>query len=95
MNKGVERTKGTIRYAFKVSKTKLEENKSLPSIIFLFFSYGKNRFKYSTGYKASFNDWDFKKQRIKNKVGIENKDKINEDLSELESFLYKMSILIF
>ncbi len=88
MNKGVERTKGTIRYAFKVSKTKLEENKSLPSIIFLFFSYGKNRFKYSTGYKASFNDWDFKKQRIKNKVGIENKDKINEDLSELESFLY-------
>lgn len=89
MNKGVERTKGTIRYAFKVSKTKLEENKSLQSIIFLFFSYGKKRFKYSTGYKASFNDWDFKKQRIRNKVGIENKDKINEDLSELESFLYK------
>ena len=89
MNKGVERTKGTIRFAFKVSKTKLEENKSLQSLIFLFFSYGKNRFKYSTGYKTSFNDWDFKKQRIKNKVGIEDKDKINEDLSELESFLNK------
>lgn len=90
MNKGVERTKGTIRFAFKVSKTKLEENKSLQSVIFLFFSYGKNRFKYSTGYKACFNDWDFKKQRVKNKVGIEDKDKINEDLSDLESFLYKV-----
>ena len=89
MNKGVERTKGTIRFAFKVSKTKLEENKSLQSIIFLFFSYGKNRFKYSTGYKACFNDWDFKKQRIKNKVGIEDKDKINEALSDLENYLNK------
>ncbi|QTD37090.1 hypothetical protein JL193_13325 [Polaribacter batillariae] len=74
MNKEVERTKGTIRFAFKVSKKKLEENKNLQSIIFLFFSYGKNRFKYSTGYKACFNDWDFKKQRIKNKVGIEDKE---------------------
>lgn len=89
MNKGVERTRGTIRFAFKVSKKKLEENKNLQSIIFLFFSYGKNRFKYSTGYKASFNNWDFKKQRIRNKVGIEDKDKINEDLSELESYLNK------
>jgi integrase len=89
MSKGVERTKGTIRFAFKVSKTKLEENKSLQSIIFLFFSYGKNRFKYSTGYKACFNDWDFKKQRIKNKVGIEDKDKINEALSDLENYLNK------
>tara|TARA_R110001592_G_C13170288_1_gene749764 strand:+ start:224 stop:1528 length:1305 start_codon:yes stop_codon:yes gene_type:complete len=89
MNKGVERTKGTIRFAFKSSNAKLEENKSLQSIIFLFFSYGKNRFKYSTGYKASFNDWDFKKQRIKNKVGIEDKDKINEVLSDLESYLNK------
>jgi integrase len=89
MNKGVERTKGTIRFAFKSSNAKLEEKKSLQSIIFLFFSYGKNRFKYSTGYKASFNDWDFKKQRIKNKVGIEDKDKINEVLSDLESYLNK------
>ncbi|AOW17123.1 hypothetical protein LPB03_06460 [Polaribacter vadi] len=89
MSKGVERTKGTIRFAFKVSKTKLEENKNLQSIIFLFFSYGKNRFKYSTGYKACFNDWDFRKQRIKNKVGIEDKDKINEVLSDLESYLNK------
>ena len=89
MSKGVERTKGTIRFAFKTSKAKLEENKSLQSLIFLFFSYGKIRFKYSTGYKSCFNDWDFKKQRIKNKVGIENKDKINEDLSDLENQLNK------
>jgi len=89
MNKGIERTKGTIRFAFKSSNAKLEENKNLQSIIFLFFSYGKNRFKYSTGMKACFNDWDFKKQRLKNKVGIDNKDQINEDLSELESYLNK------
>jgi hypothetical protein len=89
MSKGVERTKGTIRFAFKVSNAKLEENKSLQSIIFLFFSYGKNRFKYSTGMKACFNDWDFRKQRLKNKVSLENKDKINEDLSDLESQLNK------
>ena len=57
MNKGIERTKGTIRFAFKDSNLKLEENKGLQSIIFLFFSYGKNRFKYSTGMKACFNDW--------------------------------------
>ena len=89
MSKGIERTKGTIRFAFKTSKAKLEENKNLQSLIFLFFSYGKIRFKYSTGYKSCFNDWDFKKQRIKNKVGIENKDKINEDLSDLENQLNK------
>jgi integrase len=89
MGKGIERTKGTIRFAFKTSKAKLEENKNLQSLIFLFFSYGKIRFKYSTGYKSCFNDWDFKKQRIKNKVGIENKDKINEDLSDLENQLNK------
>ncbi|ARV07578.1 hypothetical protein BTO04_13150 [Polaribacter sp. SA4-10] len=89
MSKGIERTKGTIRFAFKTSKAKLEENKNIQSLIFLFFSYGKIRFKYSTGYKSCFNDWDFKKQRIKNKVGIENKDKINEDLSSLENQLNK------
>ena len=89
MNKGVDRTKGTVRFAFKSSKSNLEKNKSLQSLIFLFFSYGKNRFKYSTGFKSCFKDWDFKKQRIKNKVGIENKDQINEDLSELESYLIK------
>jgi integrase len=89
MNKGVERTKGTIRFAFKASNAQLEDNKNLQSIVFLFFSYGKNRFKYSTGVKACFNDWDFRRQRLKNKVGVENKDKINEDLSDLESQLNK------
>ena len=87
MSKGIERTKGTIRFAFKASKANLEKSKSLQSLIFLFFSYGKNRFKYSTGFKSCYNDWDFKKQRVKNKVGIENKDQINQDLSDLESYL--------
>ena len=37
--------------------------------------------------KACFNDWDFKKQRLKNKVGTDNKEQINEDLSRLDSYL--------
>ena len=94
MGKGIERAKGTIRFSFKESKSKLEANKSLQSLIFLFFSYGNKRFKYSTGYKACLNDWDVKKQRIKNKVGIKDKDKINEELSELESFLYNEYAMI-
>lgn len=84
-----ERVKGTIRFSFKDSIAMLERNKSKESLILLYFSYGKNRFKYSTGYKVTFSDWDFKKQRVKNKTSVLNKDKINEDISDLENFIDK------
>lgn len=85
----IERAKGTVRFAFKDSVKTLEQNKNKDSLIYLHFTYGKNRFKYSTGYKSCYNDWDFTKQRIKNKSAILNKDEINAHLNDLESFILK------
>ena len=89
MNKVIERSKGTIRFAFKESNATLKQNKSKESLIYLHFTFGPNKFKYSTGYKSCFEDWDFSKQRIKNKSGITNKDEVNQFLSSLEGFLIK------
>lgn len=85
----IERSKGSIRFAFNESQQILISNKRKQRLIYLFFSNGKQRFKYSTGYKSCYDDWDFKKQRIKNKTAILNKDEINEDLGDLEKFLIK------
>ena len=89
MNQVIERTKGTVRYALKESMPKLQKNKKLKSLIYLHFTYGNNKFKYSSGYKACLDDWDIKKQRVKNKAGILDKDEINALLSNLESGLIK------
>lgn len=83
----IERAKGTVRFSFKDSKVVLEKNKTKQSLIFLHFTYGKSKFKYSTGYKSCFADWDFKRQRIKNKTVIKNKDQVNKILSDLEGFI--------
>lgn len=90
MSSNIERSKGTVRFTFKESKSTLETNKSKPFLIYMFFTYGKNRFKYSTGYKCSYNDWDFKKQRIKNKNTIINKDEANTVLNDLTAFINKL-----
>jgi hypothetical protein len=79
----ISRSKGTARFAFRESNTKLVKTKKLQSLIILNFAYGKARFRYSTGYKSCYDDWDFNKQRIKNKVGIPNKDEVNDHLSGL------------
>ena len=81
--KPTNRSKGTVRFSFK-SIAKLKENKSEEHIIFLFFTYGKNKTKLSTGYKCNFNNWDFKKQRVKNVTSVNNKDEINKKLNQLE-----------
>lgn len=88
MNTTFTRTKGKVRFAFKESNKKLSENKKQLSLIYLNFTYGNQRFKYSTGYKSCFDDWDFNKQRVKIKNSITNKDEINTHLNDLESFLY-------
>ena len=68
----------------------LEIEKKKDSLIFLHFSYGGNRFKYSTGYKSCFNDWDFDKQRIKQtKSNIINAIEVNEFLSKVENAIKK------
>lgn len=88
MNTTIERSKGKVRFAFKDSNKSLEQNKRKQSLIYLHFTFGKNKFKYSTGYKSCFDDWDFKKQRIKIKNSIINKDEVNNHLNDLEQYVY-------
>ena len=89
MGTTITRAKGTVRFAFRESNAKLEKSKNVQSLIILNFAYGKTRFRYSTGYKSCFDDWDFKKQRVKNKASITNKDEVNDFLSGLEKFINK------
>jgi len=82
-----ERSKGTIRYSLKDSKASLEKNKSKQSLIMLHFSYGNMRFKYSSGFFSSYNEWDFRRQRVRNQATIKNSDYINDHLSDIEANL--------
>ncbi|MDD5149857.1 MAG: site-specific integrase [Flavobacterium sp.] len=90
MIKTIENSNGIVRFAFKESIRQLENDKKKDSLIFLHFSYGGNRFKYSTGYKSCFMDWDFDKQRIKQtKSNIINAIEVNEFLSKIENVVKK------
>lgn len=90
MKKAIESFNGVVRFSFKESITSLEVNKKKESLIFLHFSYGGKRFKYSTGYKSCFEDWDLDKQRIKeNKSKIINAREVNEFLSNIETVIKK------
>jgi integrase len=80
----VKRSKGSVRYAFKESNKVLEQDKKRESLIYLYFTFGDKRLKYSVGYKACYAHWDFKKQRIKNISSLTNKDKANQDLNYFE-----------
>ncbi|TKS57401.1 tyrosine-type recombinase/integrase [Mesohalobacter halotolerans] len=79
----MQRSKGTSRFAFK-SINKLKENKNKDFTIYLFFTYGSRRLKYTTGLKVCYNDWDFKRQRFKNRPHILDKDDNNTKLSDIE-----------
>ena len=86
----IESSNGILRFAFKDAIKDLEANKKKESLIFLHFSYNGNRFKYSTGYKSCFIDWDFDKQRIKQtKPTIINPTEVNEFLSKIENSIKK------
>ena len=90
MVKTIENTNGIVRFAFKESKKYLETDKKKESLVFLHFSYSGNRFKYSTGYKSCFMDWDFDKGRIKqSKSNILNTIEVNEFLSKIENVIKK------
>lgn len=84
-----ERAKGTSRFAFK-SINKLKENKNEEFTIYLFFTYGTKRLKFSTGIKTNFNDWDFSKQRFKNRAHIKDRDSKNTSLSKIEDSINKV-----
>ena len=89
MDISIERSKGTVRFSFKESLNVLRNKKKQQSLLYLYFSYGNQRFKYSTGYKSCYDDWDYRRQRIKNKTAILNRDEINAHLNDLETFLNK------
>ena len=89
MKTTVENFNGVVRFAFKEPVYKLEASKKKESLIFLHFSYGE-RFKYSTGYKSCFENWDFEKQKIKEtKSNIINAREVNEFLSNIENAIKK------
>ncbi len=89
MKKTIDSSNGVVRFAFKDSIRVLEASKKKESLIFLHFSYG-SRFKYSTGYKACYENWDFDKQKIKEtKSNIINAREVNEFLSNVENAIKK------
>ena len=90
MIKVIESFNCIVRFSFKDSISVLSDNKKKESLIFLHLSFGGNRFKYSTGYKSCFLDWDFDKQRIKEtKSLIINAREVNGYLSSIENAIKK------
>jgi len=89
--KTTDKSKGTVRFAFKSIK-ELEKNKSKNFTIYMFFTYGNKRFKISSGYKCNYKSWDFKKQRVKNVTSVQNKDLINNHLNFLEQNINKVYV---
>jgi hypothetical protein len=56
----------------------------------LIFSYGGKKLKYSTGFKACYDDWDFNRQRIKsNKSLLVNAREVNNLLNFIDTSLTK------
>lgn len=89
MKTTIDNFNGVVRFAFKDPIYMLEASKKKESLIFLHFSYGA-RFKYSTGYKSCFENWDFDKQKIKEtKSNIINAREVNEFLSNIENAIKK------
>ena len=68
----------------------MEKDKKKESPINLIFSYGGKKLKYSTGFKACYDDWDFNKQRIKsNKSLLVNAREVNNLLNFIDTSLTK------
>jgi integrase len=90
MEKSIKNNTGVVRFAFKETNVNMAMDKKKVSPINLVFGYKGKKFKYSTGYKASFDDWDFSKQRIKsNKSLLINAREVNNLLNFIETSLSK------
>lgn len=89
MKKTIDSSNGVVRFSFKDPIHILDASKKKESLIFLHFSYG-SRFKYSTGFKSCYENWDFEKQKIKEtKSNIINAREVNEFLSNIENAIKK------
>jgi integrase len=90
MEKSIKNNTGVVRFAFKETNVNMERDKKKVSPINLVFGYKGKKFKYSTGYKACYDDWDFSKQRIKsNKSILINAREVNNLLNLIETSLSK------
>jgi len=90
MEKSIKNNSGVVRFAFKETNVNMEKDKKKESPINLIFSYGGRKLKYSTGFKACFDDWDFNKQRIKsNKSLLVNAREVNNLLNFIDTSLTK------
>lgn len=90
MEKSIKNNSGVVRFAFKETNVNMEKDKKKESPINLIFSYGGKKLKYSTGFKACYDDWDFNKQRIKsNKSLLVNAREVNNLLNFLDTSLTK------
>lgn len=56
-----------------------------PTPIILLYRFGANRLKYSTGLKVIPKYWNDTTQRVRNVIEVQDKDSINNFLSELEA----------
>ena len=90
MEKSIKNSSGVVRFAFKETNVNMEKNKNKESPINLVFSYNGKKFKYSTGFKACYDDWDFTKQRVKsNKSLLVNAREVNNFLNFIDTSLTK------
>lgn len=90
MEKSIKNNTGVVRFAFKETNVNMKKDRKKVSPINLVFSYKGKKFKYSTGYKACYDDWDFNKQRIKsNKALLVNAREVNNLLNLIETSLSK------
>lgn len=90
MAKSIERSNCSVRFSFKDPLSLLICNKKQESLIFLHCNCSGFRFKYSTKFKSCYEDWDLKRQRIKEgKAGIMNSLYVNEALTRMEVNLKK------
>lgn len=84
----IRHSKGVVRFCLKDSRNHLLKNRNKTSLIFLVFSYGGQRLKYSTGFSVYLDDWDFTRRRVKaNKLTIVNPRTVNNYLNKLETGL--------
>jgi integrase len=89
MRRTAERSKGTVRFALKDSVSVLGSDPKRESLLMMHFAYGTFRFKYSTGYKIAFENWNQDKQEVRNRATIIDRGNINDFLSDLKNELYK------
>lgn len=90
MEKSIKNNSGVVRFAFKETNVNMEKDKKKESPINLIFSYCGKKLKYSTGFKACYDDWDFNRQRIKsNKSLLVNAREVNNLLNFIDTSLTK------